>query len=67
MSEHERDPAIAKSGAPGPAEGDSGRDHDGITGDAAMKGGEPSPDGLGEASADGPDAIDLESVRDRAS
>jgi hypothetical protein len=53
-----------------PSQGNGDRDRTGTTGDAAMEGGKPSPGGggPGEASgADGPEAIDLDSARDRAS
>jgi hypothetical protein len=39
----------------------------GTAGNAAPDGGKPSPGGAAERSADGPDAIDLDSVHDRAS
>jgi hypothetical protein len=68
MTADEDGRTIDQSEAPGPARDDGERDHNGITGDSAVEGGNPPPgDRDGARPADEPDPIDLDTVRDRAS
>ena len=65
MTKDEGGQATGRGGVPQPSRENGDRDRTGTTGDAAPEGGKPSPGGV--SGADAPEAIDLDSARDRAS
>lgn len=66
MNANSGDPATGR-GASETAPEAPGGEPGGPAGEAAQDSGKPPPGGVGQSSADGPDAIDLDSVHDRAS